>query len=102
MIAWIEEGKANRSAASRDRQEQRAGARRRQPTAVATPWSGRDRYGFVHVRSRLQQDPNNVHASFSDGKQQWRESGGQTDAVIGSDLDEQLHDQSSRSSSSVF
>src|SRR5882672_10759485 len=63
----------------------------RQSPAVAAPASALDRYGLVHVRPCLQQDPNDVGAPFSDGKQQRRKPGGQTVVKIGSDLDEHLH-----------
>ena len=74
----------------RDRQEQRAGARRGRPPSVATPPCGLGRYGLVHVRPCLQQDTNDVDAALSYGKQQRRKPGVQTDSDIGAGLDELL------------
>ena len=74
----------------RRRHEQRAGASRGWSPAVATSPSGLDRYRLVHVRPCLQQDLNDAEAAFSDGKQQRREPGAQTDTEIRPGIDERL------------
>jgi hypothetical protein len=74
------------------RQEQRAGSRSRQGSAIPAPAGTIDRDALVHGRPGLLEHSNDADATFPHGKQQRREAGGQPGPEIRPGVDQLLHD----------